>query len=84
MIQYLGKGNKSLISINMLKYVAIIISLMAAIISWELLPVHQPMSGCFIRLLFYGPTIPPSRLGHVELLVSVHRARLLLISLPTS
>jgi hypothetical protein len=39
MIQYLGKGNKSLISINMLKYVAIIISLM--IISWELLPAHQ-------------------------------------------
>ncbi len=85
MIWYLGKGNKSLITINMLEYVAIIISLMAAIVSWELLPIHKCPVACFIGLLFYGPTIPPPRLGHVELLVSsVHRARLLLVSLPTS
>jgi hypothetical protein len=40
-ICYLGKGDKSLISINMLEYVAIIISLVASIVSWELLPAHQ-------------------------------------------
>jgi hypothetical protein len=50
-----------------------------------LLPIHKCPVACFIGLLFYGPTIPPPRLGHVELLVSsVHRARLLLVSLPTS
>jgi hypothetical protein len=41
MIQYLGKGDKSLISINMLEYIAIIISLAASIVSWELPPAHQ-------------------------------------------
>jgi hypothetical protein len=40
-IHFLKKGDKILVSINMLKYDAIIISLAASIISWEALPNDQ-------------------------------------------
>jgi hypothetical protein len=40
-IRFLKKGDKFLVSINMLEYAAIIISLAASIVSWEALPVDQ-------------------------------------------
>lgn len=39
-IRFLPKGDKNLISINMLEYVAIIMGLAASIVAWEALPVH--------------------------------------------
>jgi hypothetical protein len=40
-IQFLKKGDKCLISINMPEYAAIIISVAASIVCWEALPVDQ-------------------------------------------
>jgi hypothetical protein len=40
-IQFLKKGDKCLISINIPEYAVIIISLTASIICWEALPVDQ-------------------------------------------
>jgi len=40
-IKYLSKGNKNLISINLLEYAAMIISLARAILVWESLPLDS-------------------------------------------